>query len=264
MTEMSIMTCKICNSQADQVFTSKVLNKYDVSYFQCTLCGFIQTEKTYWLNEAYTSAINLSDTGIIARNEHFRRIIVPLLVFYKKKQARFLDYAGGYGIFTRMMRDVGFDYYWLDEYAQNLVSRGFEHKKDSTYEAITAFEVFEHLDDPHERLTDMLKYSDTIFFSTELVPQNIDLEKRDWWYFAFSHGQHIAFYTKHALRILAEKHQLNFYTNGSNFHVLTKNRINEPFFKLLIRLSKYGLYKLTALTLTGKTQLDSAVLSEVQ
>ncbi len=38
----------------------------------------------------------------------------------------FLDYAGGYGVFTRLMRDIGFDFYWHDPYTQNLFANGFE------------------------------------------------------------------------------------------------------------------------------------------
>ena len=56
------------------------------------------------------------------------------------------NYAGGYGIFTRMMRDIGFDFYWLDKYADNLLTNGFEYNKKihKKIEAITSFESFEH------------------------------------------------------------------------------------------------------------------------
>ena len=109
----------------------------------------------------------------------------------------FLDYAGGYGVFTRLMRDIGFDFYWHDPYTQNLFANGFEDdlKSNSKFELLTAFEVFEHLVNPKEELEKMLRFSDTIVFSTELMPQEIP-DPEEWWYYGFNHGQHISFYTR--------------------------------------------------------------------
>lgn len=252
-------TCKICGNNSQPLFIAKVLNKYDVQFEQCESCHFIQTEKPYWLHEAYASAINNNDTGIIARNERFRSIVTVLISFVFGKNEKYLDYAGGYGIFTRMMRDVGFDYYWVDEYAKNLVSIGFEHKSGTTYEAITAFEVFEHLDNPEEKLMDMLSYTDNIIFSTELVPDKTP--DKDWWYYAFNHGQHIAFYHRKSLLYLAKKHGLHLSSNGSNFHVLSKKTINPLVFKLLYKGSKFGLYWFSKLGLQSKTFSDHKLMS---
>lgn len=254
-----MQTCKICGAASNLLFTAKVLNKYDVGYHQCTSCKFIQTDEPHWLNEAYQSAINNNDTGILARNERFRKIVTVLLTFLFDKGAAFLDYAGGYGIFTRMMRDVGFDYYWVDEYAKNLVSIGFEHQVGKRYEAITAFEVFEHLENPKQKLEDMLTYADTIIFSTELVPDNTP--KQDWWYYAFTHGQHIAFYHLHSLQYIAKQYGLNLVSNGSNFHVLSKKSIHPLVFKLLYKGSKFGLYAFSTLGLKSKTFSDHKLMS---
>lgn len=251
--------CKICNQPTAVLFTHKVLNKYEVQYHQCQSCSFIQTDAPHWLDEAYQSAINNNDTGLLQRNERFRSIVTVLIAFLFNKNGKYLDYAGGYGIFTRMMRDVGFDYYWDDEYAKNLVSIGFEHKPNTAYEAITAFEVFEHLDQPHEKLKHMLTYSDTIIFSTELVPKQTP--DKNWWYFAFSHGQHIAFYHYNSLAHLAKQYGLNFYSNGSNFHMFSKKRFHPLWFKLLYKASKYGLYPFAKLGLQSRTFRDHKLLS---
>jgi len=251
--------CKICNSNTQPLFKGQILNKYHIEYEQCLSCNFIQTEKPYWLDEAYQSAINNNDTGIIMRNERFRSIVTVLISFILGKEEKYLDYAGGYGIFTRMMRDVGFDYYWVDEYAKNLVSIGFEHKAQTKYKAITAFEVFEHLDKPEAKLLDMLSYSDNIIFSTELVPDATP--NKDWWYYAFNHGQHIAFYHKKSLLHLAQKHGLHFSSNGSNFHVFSKKPINPLLFKLLYKGSKFGLYWFAKLGLKTKTFTDHKLMS---
>ena len=155
------MICKICNSNAKQVFNSKILKKYDVKYFKCDNCGYLFTEQPYWLDEAYSRSINLSDTGLLDRNIYFSKVLSVLIYFCFNKNGLFLDYAGGYGVFTRLMRDIGFNFYWHDPYTQNLFANGFEKdiKPDSKFELITAFEVFEHLVSPKEEIEKMLSYS---------------------------------------------------------------------------------------------------------
>ena len=122
------MTCKICTQQPKQIFKGKILNKYDINYFYCEHCGFLQTEEPYWLEEAYNESINVSDTGYMQRNINLSQKLTILLALFFDKNGKFLDYAGGYGVFVRMMRDIGFDFYWDDKYTTNLFARGFEHK----------------------------------------------------------------------------------------------------------------------------------------
>jgi len=40
----------------------------------------------------------------------------------------FLDYAAGYGLFVRLMRDAGYNFRWSDLYCQNLFVRGWSHQ----------------------------------------------------------------------------------------------------------------------------------------
>lgn len=59
------------------------------------------------------------------------------------------------------------------------------------------------------------------------MPQNVT---KDWWYFSFETGQHVAFYTVEALQRLAEKFGKQFYTDGKGMHLFTKERLsNHPF-----------------------------------
>lgn len=51
------MKCNICNNEANFFSNNTVLNKYDIDYFKCSTCGFVQTEEPYWLEEAYSSAV---------------------------------------------------------------------------------------------------------------------------------------------------------------------------------------------------------------
>jgi len=123
------MNCKICGQDNKIFFNAKILNKYDVEYFHCDNCGFLQTEEPYWLEEAYNESINVSDTGYMQRNIILSKKLTILLSLLFDKNTKFLDYAGGYGVFVRLMRDIGFDFYWQDKFSKNLLARGFEYNE---------------------------------------------------------------------------------------------------------------------------------------
>ena len=187
------MNCKICNHKAKNIFTAKILNKYYAKYYYCNHCGFLQTEEPYWLKEAYNNFISIIDTGIMSRNIGSSKITATILYFLFDPQGKYLDFAGGYGIFTRLMRDIGFDFYWHDLYSPNLVARGFESKSISLkYELITSFESLEHFVEPIKEIESMIKFSDNILFSTELLPSTLP-KPEEWWYYALEGGQHISF-----------------------------------------------------------------------
>lgn len=248
-------TCKVCGNSTEVKFEELVLRKYSIKYYQCTNCSFLFTESPFWLEESYKHAINISDTGILMRNIHFAKQVSVLLYFFFEKKNKFLDYAGGFGIFTRLMRDIGFDYYWNDEYCDNLIARGFESDvgEKNTFEAISALEVFEHFNDPIRELSKMLKSTDSIIFSTEILPDK--LPNRDWWYYGFEHGQHLSFYSRTSLNIIAQKLGLNFYS-FRGLHILTKRKLNPVSTQLVLALSKFGLFAFVKLRMKSKLWED--------
>ena len=227
------MNCKICNKESEFVFKKKVLNKYDAEYFQCRNCGFIQVENPHWLHEAYENAISASDTGLVSRNLNMSSFTEKLIVKYFNCNEKFIDYGGGYGLFVRLMRDAGFNFYRQDNYCQNLFAIGFDltdlKDDDRKFELLTTFEVFEHLENPLAEIENMLKLSDSILFSTVLQPKNIK-EEQNWWYFSPESGQHISFYTEKSLAYISQKFNLNFYTDSRTLHLLTKKQFKKsPF-----------------------------------
>lgn len=225
--------CKICNSNSTKIFAGRVLNKYDIDYFQCDNCRFIQAESPYWLKESYSSAIASTDIGLISRNLSFQNITSWIIKSYFDYKSKFLDYAGGYGMFVRLMRDKGFDFYRQDIYCENHFAKYFDISELNVvakFELVTAFEVFEHLIDPIEEINKIFEYTDVVFFSTELQPQIKMNSTADWWYFAEETGQHISFYTIQTLEIIAKKTNCHLYSNNYNLHILTKKKLNSnPF-----------------------------------
>lgn len=229
---MDETACKICNNKTEKLFQGKILNKHIVQYYQCTHCQFIQTEKPYWLAEAYSSAIGEQDIGLLRRNN---KLVPQVVEIFQRSRinsdSKFLDYGGGMGVFVRLMRDEGYDFYLYDKYCENKFAKHFqiEELQNQHFEAITAFEVFEHLEQPKEDIKTMLQHSDMLIFSTELQP-NIQFKSiNDWWYFAPLGGQHIALYSKQSLEELAQQFGVYFYTNGTHIHVFSKKEIPHPF-----------------------------------
>ena len=113
--------CTLCGNKAQFIFSSVILNKYNVNYFRCCHCDLIQTEPPHWLEEAYNSKMATLDTGIITRNLVNRQLTKKLCAAFNiTSDAQCLDYGSAQGIFVRMMRDEGFDFRWYDPYSINL------------------------------------------------------------------------------------------------------------------------------------------------
>ncbi|OBA57540.1 hypothetical protein A5647_23935 [Mycobacterium sp. 1100029.7] len=238
------MRCRICSSATAPAFTHQVLCKYDVQYHFCDTCGVLATEEPYWLDEAYVSPLAAADTTMLWRNQYLARVLSVLLYVLFDPRGRFLDAAGGYGVFTRLMRDIGFDYYWTDKYSPNLTAQGFEADAGpgAPYTVVTAFEVMEHLADPVAFVAELLETTgtDTIVFTTELFdggPPPTD----EWMYYAFATGQHITFYQKRTLELIGQRFGMRFHTSktrwwaigGMGLHIWTRAKINPHAWRLL-------------------------------
>jgi hypothetical protein len=148
---------------------------------------------------------------------------------------RFLDFGGGYGVFTRWMRDEGYNFFHYDQHCLNLFAPGHEGDISGSirYELITAFEVFEHLTEPAKTVAHLLSISDSVFLSTEVLPVPPPAIA-DWWYYGPEHGQHIAFFPRSALQQLAARFNANYYTNGGPIHLISRQHMSEKMFRLVL------------------------------
>ncbi len=215
-------------------FRHVVLRKYEVEYSQCTSCGLVQTQEPHWLDEAYASPIASADTGILQRNLYLSRVASLVLWRLFGGRGKYLDAAGGYGLFTRLMRDAGFDYYWCDPHTPNLVARGFEGGRGGgPYQAVSAFEVLEHVVDPLEFLSSLMRDMDTrtLIVSTETFAGDAPAPDR-WWYYTFDTGQHISFYRRSTLEAIGRKLGLRLYS-CRNVHLWTNERLSTSGFRLM-------------------------------
>jgi hypothetical protein len=229
------MLCKICKTTTASLGAAVVLASHNVNYYACPKCGFVQTEEPYWLAEAYSSAITKTDIGLVGRNVSLAEQTKLLILACFDDRAKFLDYGGGYGMFVRLMRDAGFDFYLYDQYCENLFAKGFsvEAPTENRYELVTAFEVFEHLVDPMAEIERMRQFSPSILFTTTLVASPPP-KPGEWWYYALEHGQHVALYSKRSLEVIAERLGCRLFSNGQNLHLLTPKQISRWKFRAIL------------------------------
>lgn len=260
--------CRICSSTTQPLATAEILGKYQVQYYSCANCGFIQTEPPYWLEEAYVSPLANSDIGLIGRNAKLAEFCSALIPMIASRGSTFLDYGGGNGMFVRMMRDKGFNFFWHDAYTVNQFAAGFEIQKGARYSLVTAFEVFEHLPAPLESIEEMFEYADTLIFSTRLLPA-WETSPDAWWYFTPDTGQHVSLYSRESLQFIARHFGVHLSTNGVALHVLSRKRIPalimkalsfRPFASILAEILNVGRRSLLDddyYRLTGRSLRDS-------
>ncbi|HEY4744638.1 MAG TPA: class I SAM-dependent methyltransferase [Desulfuromonadaceae bacterium] len=199
----------------------------------------MQTEQPYWIHEAYSSPLSATDTGLIARPMRFSRIAEQVIMEWFDPSGAFLDYGGGNGVFVRMMRDKGFDFYRYDKFAENIYAIGFDMSnvqgRTDTFELLTSIEVVEHFEHPLEEMASMFSLSDTILFTTFLNDNLTKDELKEWWYLGEYNGQHISFYSAKSLHIIAERHGAAYYTNGIDTHLFSRKRIDRADFVRMCR-----------------------------
>lgn len=209
-----------------------VLQRHRVKYYRCNSCGFIQTEQPYWLDEAYSSAIAGIDIGTVERAMRFAYATRCLILLGFDRKGVFLDFGGGYGMFVRRMRDLGFDFRYFDQHCENLFALGHEvtPTRPNRFELVTAFEVAEHLSDPLVQFQALREVTDNIFFSTIKIPKSIPKVGK-WWYYAPEQGQHISFFSRQALEALAKRLDTRLYT-FKDLHLLSTAKLPDISFRL--------------------------------
>jgi len=209
--------CRLCGGELKSQFTSRLLGRYDVSYFRCSGCGSLQTERPYWLDEAYKLALTSTDVGAVNRCLENRAIVSVLAKCLIGSRYRMLDFGGGQGLLCRLLRDVGVDAWTFDSVSKSDLAQAFSVTLDAvqpgSFEVVTAFEVLEHLSQPDVELSQLFGLAPKILItSTEPYGEGIGA---DWWYLSPATGQHIFFYSQKALRRIAEQFGYHLYEFGS-------------------------------------------------
>jgi hypothetical protein len=245
--------CRVCGLNSLAAAFSATLLGRRVLYFECKTCSYVQTQAPTWLDEAYASAINICDTGIMLRNKLCEVKVLGTLLALGRLNGRVVDCAGGYGILTRLLRDQGIDAQWSDPYCDNLLAVGFEHDGEAA-DLVTAFEAFEHFVSPTEEIARLFEIAPSLLISTEIMPEPSP-KPGEWWYYGLDHGQHVGFFRIKTLQFLADKFGKHLMTDGRSYHLFTDAPIAKLRWRASIRLVRHA-PKLLTRRLSSKTWAD--------
>ena len=223
--------CRACDAACEPFATAQVLGHVQATYERCPSCGLVMAVNPGWLAEAYSDAIAKLDIGLLDRCQILSSVTAMVLRGERLRRGRFLDWAGGYGTLTRMMRDRGYDFVHTDPMATNIFAAGHEIPELAAghdferYDLVTAFEVLEHLPDPVAALTPVAGITDLLLTTTHLVPDPAP-QPADWWYYTLDSGQHITFYTQASLTVLAERLGFDGVVTGSFVHLFYRGKVS--------------------------------------
>jgi glycosyltransferase involved in cell wall biosynthesis len=219
--------CRLCDANSQLKFSHSILGKYDVSYYKCSNCESLQTEEPYWLDEAYTESKERFDTGKASRTLYNAFICSEIFkVLDIKDSDKCLDIGGGTGLFSRLMRDLDFNFFTHDKYSSSEFMQGFKVEKPEllNFEAITIFEVVEHFAYPKEEFNKIFSSNPNyLLLSTELFND----QGKDWHYLIPDSGQHIFFYSGKALSSICTAYDMHGYALGTHILLAKKPLSNE-------------------------------------
>jgi hypothetical protein len=208
-------------------FSRTIKGRLTIRYYQCETCSHLQTETPAWLEQTYKEATFELDVGMADRSIWTAQTTAALaLKLGIGPEEVCIDWGAGTGLFTRLCRDYGLNFFHHDPYSENVFARGFEFQETAVRPCcacVTAFEVAEHFADP---LRDFGKLfgmaSRFVLFSTTLYKG----EGSDWWYFG-EDGQHVAFYTRQSLETLGLKLGWHLASNGADLHLFSREPVSD-------------------------------------
>ena len=130
---------------------------------------------------------------------------------------RHLDYGGGAGILSALLREAGWQSTSYDVFADGTRKLPELGK----FDLITTFEVFEHVVDGRQLVRDLssvLNDDGIILFSTLVSDGHIvEGQPLEWWYAAPRNG-HISLYSRKSLAVLAARSGFRFATFSPDLH----------------------------------------------
>lgn len=200
----------------------RILDRHDGHVSQCGACGFAQLADPSWLGEAYADAITGTDVGLLARCRHLEPRIRGILACAGRSDGTVLDWGGGYGTLTRMLRDRGIDCRHWDPHCTNLFARGFDAELEARdrWDAVLAVEVLEHLVDPWSFFRPVAARTDLIIATTELVSEPAPAFDV-WAYWGAEHGQHVSLQSRRSLVHVAREIGMTYLAAGP-MHVFSR------------------------------------------
>lgn len=224
----SIEQCRCCMGKMSYFSTAKILD-FIAIYSICSKCSSIQVDNPVWIERAHSKAISNLDTGLVSRSLSASRIIATLLFLEGKKGSTGIDWGGGTGLLTRLLRDQGFRMLSYDRYSKAEHAIGFEStqlqlKEPATF--MTSIECFEHLVSPIDAYKTISQNKQYFIFTTNVVSTPPpDPATRSWWYYVPESGQHITFISRDGMEEFRKILGFNHYVAFGDIHVMSRFKL---------------------------------------
>jgi SAM-dependent methyltransferase len=241
MQDISRLRCPICEGTCDLLdvvdFNKSceelrgaflALAGVPVYYVLCGQCGFcFAPEFADWTLEDFSTRIYNSEyiqvdpDYVSARPEANADSLIELFGA-GGKGVRHLDYGGGSGLLSDLLRDSG----WQSKSFDPFVDRGVRIEDLGKFDLVTAYEVFEHVPDVKQlvsNISSLLDADGVLLFSTLLSDDNIRPRQRLTWWYASPRNGHISLFSRKSLSTIAAAERLQFTSFSSGFHAFWTN-----------------------------------------
>ena len=230
------ISCPVCNNQTillDVVDFNKnceekrgkflPISGTPIYYNHCSRCSFTfapefetWTEKDF-LEKIYNDEYVEIDPDYLKARPQNNSQSLKNLFSEQKKFIKHLDYGGGNGRLSQLLKEDG----WNSETYDPFPSGGASLDDLGKFNLITVFEVFEHVPDINvlmKNLTQLMSDDCLVLFSTLVSDGNLKLNNRINWWYASPRNGHIRLFSKQALTLLGSKYTLKFGSFSDGFH----------------------------------------------
>lgn len=213
---------KNCSNQDGIVFE---LSGVPIYYALCGQCKFCWSPDMYewsldeFLVYIYNDDYIKFDPDYSGKRPINNAKIINSLFDKRTHQIRHLDYGGGDGMLSQLLRKDGWDSASYDPF----VDKGVDVKALGKFDLITAFEVFEHVPDVDSLMSDiksLLSADGMVLFSTLLSDGHIAKNSKLTWWYASPRNGHISLFSRNSIAVLAQKNGLNWGSFSEGFHAL--------------------------------------------
>lgn len=219
---MDKVKCVICEGTTEIKLHVDIHDWQKQPLFQCRACSFYFFHQPDWLPQSFSAELNELDLGSVARCS-FVADFMAAIFSSDRENTRVLDWGGGDGLLTRLLRERGFDCVWYDPFVQPRFVGDAIYEGDSPVGVTVASEVFLHLTDPLRALRSLLAISDIVVVTAVVPPKQVN---PNWWYLMPETGQHVSFFPITALKELANRTDTCLYSDRRFFHVFADRRLS--------------------------------------